>query len=241
MRHGAEPNEAGAVRPRPAVSAGSGAEPAPGSGPASETGGALPTMEVNQAVMVTVELDFGPRLPGVAEALTQIERRHQPDAGTGRVFAILDAYGEPTPDGRKLHLSMHVSSERPGVGALVFKPTGETLWQSRIVATTNKPAFTGQGLTILLDDGRGRAFMVDGSGNPATLWEARMKETGQLVSEFWPEGAEREVTFLYSACGCPVKVQARREGLRAPRTRPLPVIFPDDPAVVTVIARLLGW
>src|SRR5437867_1910454 len=95
---------------------------------------ALPRMEVNEAVMVTVELDFGPRVPSVAEALREIERKHQPDDGKGRVFAILDAYGEPTPDGKKLHLSMHVSSEKTGTGALVFRRTGEVLWESRVVS-----------------------------------------------------------------------------------------------------------
>jgi hypothetical protein len=42
--------------------------------------------------------------PSIAEALTQIERRYQPDDGQGRTFAALDAYGEATPDG-KLHMS----------------------------------------------------------------------------------------------------------------------------------------
>ena len=56
---------------------------------------ALPSMEINQAVMVTQELDFGKPVPTIAEALQSIERRHQPDDGVGRTFAILDAYGEP--------------------------------------------------------------------------------------------------------------------------------------------------
>jgi hypothetical protein len=198
-------------------------------------------MEVNQALMVTVELDFGPRVPSIAEALKEIERRHQPEAGPGRVFAILDAYGEPTPDGKKLHVSMHVSSERPGTGALVFKRTGEVLWQSKIVASTNKPAFTGQNLTILLDNGAGQTQMVDGSGNPASILDARLRDTGMLVRDFWADGAERELTYIYSACGCPVKVLARRTGERTVRTKELPVIFPDDPAVLAVIARLMGW
>ena len=60
-------------------------------------------MEVAKAVMVTAELDFGPKVPSIAEALNQIERRYQPDDGQGRTFAVLDAYGEPTPDG-KLHI-----------------------------------------------------------------------------------------------------------------------------------------
>jgi len=198
-------------------------------------------MAVNEAVMVTAELDFGPRVPSIAEALGQIERKHQPDAGTGRVFAILDAYGEPTPDGKKLHISMHVSSEKPGVGTLVFRRTGEVLWQSRVVLGTKTNAFSGKNLKILLDDGSGKALMVDGSANPASILDARIKEGGVPVRNFWPDAAEREVTFLYSACGCPVKVLARRKGEETVRTRELPVIFPDDPAVAQVIARLMGW
>jgi hypothetical protein len=91
------------------------------------------TMEVNKAVIVTVELDFGPRPPTIAQALTEIERRYQPDDGAERTFTILDAYGGPTPEG-KLHLSMHVSSEESGKGSLVFKRTGGPsvyLWEAR--------------------------------------------------------------------------------------------------------------
>ena len=64
---------------------------------------------------------------------------------------------------------------------------------------------------------------------------------GVTVGDIWPEGAEREVTFLYSACGCPVKVMAMRVGDKTVRTRNLPVMFPDDPAVVTVINRVMRW
>lgn len=213
---------------------------APAALPASATTN-LPSMEVAQAVMVTVELDFGARVPGIAEALREVERRHQPADGRGRTFAILDAYGEPTPDG-KLHLSMHVSSEKPGVGALVFKRTGQVLWQSRIAPSTNAPrSFTGKELMIYVDDGHGKLLTVDGSSNPASVLQAKVKELGLPMDLVWPEGAEREVTFMYSACGCPVKVLARRVGDRTIRTKDLPVIFPDDPAVVQLIARLMGW
>jgi hypothetical protein len=198
-------------------------------------------MQANEAVMVTVELDFGPRVPSIAKALREIERRHKPDDGAGRVFAILDAYGEPTPDGKKLHISMHVSSEKPGVGALVFQRTGEVLWQNRIVAGTKTNSFSRSNLTVLLDDGTGKAFMVDGSANPTNILDARLRDGGLAVRDFWPDGAEREVTFLYSACGCPVKVLAHRTGQTTIRTMDLPVIFPDDPAVVPVIERLMGW
>jgi hypothetical protein len=194
-------------------------------------------MEVAKAVMVTVELDFGPRIPTIAEALAQIERRHQPDDGRGRTFAILDAYGEPTADG-KLHMSMHVSSEKPGLGSLVFRRTGDVLWQSRI---NGAPVSGNKNLTIVLNDGKGSEKLIDGSGNPAGIMDAKIKDLGVPVREFWPEGAEREITFIYSACGCPVKVMARRVGERTVRTKELPVIFPDDPAAVEVISRLMGW
>jgi hypothetical protein len=202
---------------------------------------ALAVIEVNQALMVTVELDFGPKPPRIAEALREIERRSQPEDGQGRTFAVLDAYGEPTPQG-KLHLSMHVSMEKPGLGSLVFRRTGEMLWQSRIVAGTNAAAFTGKNLLIYMDDGAGKPVTIDGSQNPLTILEATVKEAGGVpVNLFWPDGAEREFTFLYSACGCPVKVMARREGSRTARTKDLPVIFPDDPAAVAVINRLMRW
>jgi hypothetical protein len=198
-------------------------------------------MPINQAVMVTVELDFGPKVPSIAEALKEVERRYRPDDGRGRTFAILDAYGEPTPTG-KLHMSMHVSTEKPGLATLVFRRTGEMLWQSRIIntnLTTN--TFTGKNLLILLDNGEGKTFTVDGSGNPASILDANVKEIGVPVRVFWPDSAEREVTCIYSACGCPVKVKVRRDGERTARTKELPVMFPDDPAVVDLISRLMQW
>jgi hypothetical protein len=192
--------------------------------------------------MVTVELDFGPKIPSIADALQQVERRSKPDDGKGRTFAILDAYGEPTAEG-KLHMSMHVSTEKPGLADLIFKRTGEVLWHSQIVKGTNPaPAsLANRGLVILLDNGAGKAVTVDGSNNPRSILDARAKEMGVAIGDIWPEGAEREVTFLYSACGCPVKVLAMRVGDKTIRTRNLPVIFPDDPAVVGVIRRVMHW
>jgi len=202
---------------------------------------AIPTMDINQAVMVTVELDFGPSVPTIAEGLREIERRSQPDDGSGRTFAIIEAYGEPTPAG-KLHMSMHVSSEKPGLAALVFRRTGEVLWQNRIVATnTAARTFTGKNLLIYIDNGKGGDFTVDGSSNPVSILDASIKEMGIPVRVFWPEGAERQVTCKYSACGCPVKVMVKREGERTARTKDLPVMFPDDPAVVTLISKLMQW
>jgi hypothetical protein len=202
---------------------------------------ALPFMEVNQAVMVTVELDFGPKVPTISEGLRDIERRYQPDDGQGRTFAILDAYGEPTPDGRTLHISMHVSTEKPGLGALVFRRTGEVLWKNRIVAGTNVTQLTRKNLLILLDDGQGHSLTIDGSQNPATILDAIVKEAGIPVNLFWPDGAEREMTFIYSVCGCPVKARVKRAGNTTVRTKALPVMFPDDPSAMAVINRLLGW
>lgn len=202
----------------------------------------MSTMDVNQAVMVTVELDFSGPPPSIAEAIKEIERRHQPDSGGGRVFAILDAYGEPTPDGKKLHMSMHVSSEKPGIGSLVFKRTGQTLWSSRVVASTNaQSSFSGGALTIFFDNGSGAVFTVDGSKNPSTILDAPIKEVGRPLRDLWLDNAEHEMTFIYSACGCPVKAMCRRVGERTIRTKELPVMFPDDPAVLQIISRLMGW
>ena len=201
-----------------------------------------PAMEVAQAVMVTAELDFGQKLPTIAEALREVERRYQPEDGHGRTFAILDAYGEPTADG-KLHISMHVSTEKAGVGEIVFRRTGEVLWRSRIVPAAHAPtsSFAGKNLMIMLDDGKGKPFLLDGSKVSGSVLDAIVRDLGIPVREFWPDGTEREVTFFYSACGCPVKVTARRAGDSSVRTKELPVIFPDDPAAVGTISRLMGW
>src|SRR5262245_40247710 len=208
------------------------------SGAASGASSALLTMETAQAVMVTVELDFGPRVPSIADALKDIERRYQPDDGRGRTFAILDAYGEPTPDG-KLHISMHVSSEKPGIGSLTFRRTGEVLWQSKIVAT--KSAAPNKALTIFIDNGGGRSLLIDGSNGPSSILDAMVKDLGLPVKTVWQDGQEREVTFVYSACGCPVKAMVKRVGDRTARTKELPVMFPDDPAALVTISRLMGW
>jgi hypothetical protein len=198
----------------------------------------LVTMDVAKAVMVTVELDFGARVPSIAQALTEVERRYQPDDGQGRTFAVLDAYGEPTPDG-KLHMSMHVSSEKPGLGWLIFKRTGEVLWRGRINPTSQ--AIQPKNLTVLLDGGKGTTFTVDGSSNPTSIIDARVKPGDLPVRDIWPDGQARDLTFIYSACGCPVHVLVKRVGDRTMRVGDTPVMFPDDPAAVQVIARLMRW
>ena len=210
-------------------------KPQPTTTPLSE----LVTMDVAKAVMVTDELDFGGRIPTIAEALQQIERRYTPDDGQGRTFAVLDAYGEPTADGKLLHLSMHVSSEKPGMGELVFKRTGKSLWRAKINPTSQPPA--AKSLSVLIDNGGGKTLTVDGSSNPSSVLMANSKELGMPIQNVWADGTEREVTFIYSACGCPVKVMVKRVGDRTVRTKDTPVIFPDDPAAVAVISKLMRW
>jgi hypothetical protein len=201
------------------------------------------TTEINQAVMVTVDLDFGGgALPTIAEAIPQIERRYQPADGTGRTFAILDAYGQPTAE-NKLRVSMHVSAEKVGGGSLLFRRTGEVLWSGRFtpMAPGKQAPHAAKNLMILVDNGRGKLWTIDGSSNPLSVLEATIKELGQPLKEVWADGQDREFTFLYSTCGCPVKVMTRREGDRTRRTSDLPVIFPDDPTVASVIGSLMRW
>jgi hypothetical protein len=134
---------------------------------------------------------------------------------------------------------MHVSSEKPGRGWLIFKRTGEVLWQGKI-NSTSQPV-QPKNLTVLLDNGKGTTLTVDGSNNPSTIIDAKVKPGDLPVRDVWPDGEERELTFIYSACGCPVHVLVKRVGNKTVRTKDTPVIFPDDPAAVTVISKLMGW
>ena len=84
---------------------------------------AVSVMRGAEAIMVTVELDFGAKIPSVAEALREIERRYEPKEGKERTFSIIEAFGEPA-DG-KLKLSMRVSTEKQGKGWLIFRRTGQ--------------------------------------------------------------------------------------------------------------------
>lgn len=199
-------------------------------------------MSIAQAVMVTVELDFGGQPPAIAEAIQQIERGYAPDDGVGRTFAILDAYGEPTADGKKLRLSMHVSSEKPGMGTLKFKRTGEMLWRARI-GNPGDASAAQKNLMIYLSKGTsdGANHVLDGTRSADSALNAYLQNSQQRARDVWPDGEERELTFIYSACGCPVKVMCRRVGERTVRTKDTPVIFPDDPAVVSTISNLMKW
>lgn len=198
-------------------------------------------MRVAQAVVATIELDFGGQVPSIADALQQIERLYQPDDGQGRTFAILDAYGEATPDG-KLHISMHISSEKTGMGMLKFKRTGNLLWRARIGNPGEPPAGKKE-LSIYLSKGTGDGsnYVLDGKRGGGSVLDVFIQNSEQRVRDVWPNGAEREFTFVYSACGCPVKVLCVRAGDRTARTKEQPVIFPDDPAAVSMISGLMKW
>ncbi len=93
----------------------------------------------------------------------------------------------------------------------------------------------------MLDDGNGKPYLLDGSKTSGSILDAVVRDLALPVRDFWPDGAEREATFLYSTCGCPVKVVVRRVGEKSVRVKELPIIFPDDPAVAATIARLMGW
>jgi hypothetical protein len=206
-------------------------------------------MNINTSVMVTVELDFGGQPPSVAAAVQEIERRSQPDDGQGRTFAVLDADGWPTSQGR-LHLQMHVSSEKPGFAWLIFRRTGEVMWRAKINPSSLIPQ--PKNLTIFVDNGKGSTWLIDGSNNPPSILAANVKELTKPLQDVWPDGTEREFTYIYSACGCPVKAMVKRQGdrtVRVPSKRldgstrdgNLPVLFPDDPGAVNVITQLMRW
>lgn len=232
-----QPPSSGSTQTDPSPASTNATSPASSRAAATE----LPTNEVNTSVVVTQDLDFGGRIPSVAEAMPEIVRRSQPEDGKGRTFAILEGFSQGQPEG-KLRLSLRISMEKPGIGEIVFRRTGEVLWKSRIVPATHKTSeFTGGSLTILFDNGAGKTFTVDGSNNPQSILDAMLKEAAVPVAQAWPEGEEREVSFIYSACGCPIKVLNRRVGERTVRVKDSQVIFPDDPAAVQLISRLMRW
>jgi hypothetical protein len=112
------------------------------------------------------------------------------------------------------------------------------LWTAKVIGSPVSPI---KNLTIIIDDGKGKGFYIDGSNNPQSILDAKVKDTSMTVREFWPDGAEREFTFIYSACGCPVKVMVKRTGDKTARTKDTPVIFPDDPSAVVTISKLMRW
>jgi hypothetical protein len=194
------------------------------------------TMDVAKAVMVTVEEDFGKNAT-IASAIKQVERRYKPDDGIGRTFAVLDAYGEVMPDG-KVHMSMHVSSEKPGTGQLIHKKTGKVLWDSKINPVSVPPP--PKALRILVEGAPGGSINVD-INSADNILKATASGKGMPVMNLWPDGAEMEVTFIYSMCGCPVKAKVKRVGDKTVRTTDTPVMFPDDPDALKTIAKFMKW
>jgi hypothetical protein len=212
------------------------AQQTPPTPPQTKDNSELTTMDVAKAVMVTVEEDFGKNAT-IASALQQVERRYTPDDGSGRTFAILDAYGETMPDG-KIHMSMHVSSEEAGTAQLIHKKTGKVLWNAKINPVTVPPQ--PKALRILVDGAPGGSFNIDvNSAN--NVMNATASGKGVPVMAVWPDGAEMEVTFIYSMCGCPVKAKVKRVGDRTMRTADTPVMFPDDPDALKTIAKFMKW
>jgi hypothetical protein len=116
------------------------------------------------------------------------------------------------------------------------------LWRARIGNQGDAPA-AQKNLRIYLSQGTsdGANYVLDGQRTDGNVLNTYLENAERRAREVWPDGAERELTFIYSACGCPVKVMCRRVGEKTVRTKDTPVIFPDDPAVVSTISNLMKW
>jgi hypothetical protein len=136
-----------------------------------------------------------------------------------------------------------VSAEKPGLAALVSRRDSHTLWKTGVVPATHplSSSYASKNLLILIADEAGKPYLLDGSKVSTSIMDIKVRDLSLSLRDFWPDGEEREATFFYSTCGCPVKVMVRRVGDKSIRTKELPVIFPDDPAVATTIAQLMGW
>ena len=198
---------------------------------------------LQESVMVTIEENFGPSVKTIADALAMIERRYQPFDKQGRTFAVLDAYGNKMPDGR-MHISMHISSEKAGGAQLVLKTTGKVLWDCKIYPKKDGTKIAAEKqfmIYIEQDHEKDKYYTVDGSGNPASIFDCKLNETKQPLNDFWKNNSVKEFIFIYSACGCPVHVKFLRMGFKSIFQSGDMVIFPDDPAVLAVIHRLMVW
>lgn len=201
------------------------------------------SMMLQESVMVTVEENFGSGIHTIGEALKLIERKYQPFDNQGRTFAILDAYGEKLPDGR-MHISMHISSEKVGGAQMVLTTTGKVLWNAKIYPKKDGTKVAGEKqfmIYIERDNEKDKYYTVNGSGNPATIFDCLLDETKVPVSTYWKNNSVKEFIFIYSACGCPVHVKFLRNGNKSIFQSGDNVIFPDDPGVLTVIHKLMGW
>jgi len=194
-------------------------------------------------VMVTVEEDFGPGVHSIADALQKIERKYQPFDSQGRTFAILDAYGNKMQDGR-MHISMHISSEKAGGGQLILSTSGKILWNCKIYPKKDGTKTAGaKNLMIYIEreNEKDKYYTVNGNGNPATIFDCILDETKASLNSYWKNNTVKEFIFIYSACGCPVHVKFLRKGNQSVFQSGDNVIFPDDPGVLTVIHKLMAW
>ncbi len=201
------------------------------------------SMMLQESVMVTVEENFGPSVHTIGEALQQIERKYEPFDNQGRTFAILDAYGNRLPDGR-MHISMHISSEKTGGAKLILSSTGKVLWNCKIYPKKDGTTVAGNkqlNIYIERENEKDKYFTIDGSGNPAAIFDCKLNETKVPVEEYWKDGTIKEFIFIYSACGCPVHVKFLRNGNKSIFKSGDNIIFPDDNAVLSIIHHLMNW
>ena len=202
------------------------------------------SMEIEESVMVTIEENFGPGVSTIAEAINLIERKYQPFDNAGRTFAILDAYGNKMADGR-MHVSMHISSEKVGAGQLILKTSKKVVWNCKFIPKKDGKKVSGnKALTIYMEqdgENKGKFFTADGSANPSDIFVCKIKETGKSIDETWKDGSVKEFIFIYSACGCPVHAKFIRNGKRTYIQNNDSVIFPDDPGLITILHNLMKY
>ncbi len=210
---------------------------------AQQPGAKPDSMMLQESVMVTIEENFGPAVKSIADALTHIERKYQPFDGQGRTFAILDAFGNKMPDGR-MHISMHISSEKAGGAQLVLASTGKVLWNSKIYPKADGTKVAAQkqlNIYIERENEKDKFYTIDGSGNPANIFSCKLNETKASVNDYWKNNTVKEFIFIYSACGCPVHVKFLRKGNTSVYQSGDNVIFPDDSGVLSMIHKLMAW
>lgn len=198
---------------------------------------------LQESMMVTIEEYFGPTALTIADALFMIERKYAPFDNQGRTFAILDAYGNKLPDGR-MHISMHISSEKVGGAQLILSSTGKVLWNCKIYPKKDGTKVAAQkqlNIYIERENEKDKYYTVDGSGNPATIFNCKLNETKVSVNDYWKDNTIKEFIFVYSACGCPVHVKFLRKGNKTVFQSGDNVIFPDDAPVLSVIHKLMAW
>jgi hypothetical protein len=201
------------------------------------------SMMLQESVMVTIEENFGSGVNTIADALKMVERRYQPFDHQGRTFAILDAYGNKMPDGR-MHISMHISSEKAGDAQLIFQPTGKILWNTKIYPKKDGTKVAAEKQFMIYigrENEKDKYYTVDGSGNPETIFNCKLDETKVPVNDYWKNNTVKEFIFIYSACGCPVHAKFLRNGNKSVFQSGDNVIFPDDPGVLAVIHKLMAW